>query len=588
MNEAVLGRRQIDEGAPAPHLVASGVETERAELEQGGARLRRSSAQDRGHPEHEFIDGEGFGEVVVTPGSEATDTILGLGESREEEDGRCRTGGAQTPAHFESIDAGQHDIKHNEIRRAYERRREGSVAGGDVRNRVPLEVQSRRDDIANGLAILGDEDAMDGGVRSVRHGLNLAIKTGSMLRRIPQRHHSKASDPVTMNNIPGRVLRHNRFPLLVGSDASHRRILMKTSLRAVLVPLTCLVLLASACASSQTASESTSSATESTSAIEIAALFADGALTEEAIIVDCTLENGSETTCYQFEVASLSTAVNTEGPFCPVTTTDTGGIWVWDGDESGLYALDEDFWALMEAQGYEFADQDGDITIVDPAGGPPDSSGTKNSCLQATPNGDYHLQVLIPTTPEMLDEVTDLSTISQVGLALDGVTIFGDAPSVLDTGGLPALDSCGGHIDPSGYYHWHFGAESIQSNLDAAGAVVTCDIEQDNEAAIAFAYDGYLIYGPEEDGVVPTDLDECGGHVSETSELGETYHYHFSTDSPNLPSCRVGAIAVGNLTSPDGENIALPNGSAGGTGGPPAGEAPNGGPPADGEPAREN
>ena len=64
-------------------------------------------------------------------------------------------------------------------------------------------------------------------------------------------------------------------------------------------------------------------------------------------------------------------------------------------------------------------------------------------------------------------------------------------PSVADRGGLPALDACGGHIDPSGYYHWHFGAESIQTNLDEADAEVTCDIEQDPEALIGFAYDGY-------------------------------------------------------------------------------------------------
>ncbi len=153
----------------------------------------------------------------------------------------------------------------------------------------------------------------------------------------------------------------------------------------------------------------------------------------------------------------------------------------------------------MSSQGYEFADADGKITITDPAEGAASSSTTANSCLEATADGSYHLQVLIPTSPEMLDTPTDLSTISQVGLALDGVTIFGDAPSVADRGGLPALDACGGHIDPSGYYHWHFGAESIQTNLDEAGAGVTCSVEQDAEALVGFAYDGYGIYGPEED-----------------------------------------------------------------------------------------
>ena len=140
------------------------------------------------------------------------------------------------------------------------------------------------------------------------------------------------------------------------------------------------------------------------------------------------------------------------------------------------------------------------------------------------------------------------------------MTIFGDAPSVADRGGLPALDACGGHIDPSGYYHWHFGAESIQTNLDEAGADVTCGIEQDVEALIGFAFDGYGIYGPEEDRAIPSDLDECSGHVSDTDEFGETYHYHLTYDSPNLPACRVGAAAVGKLTSPDNAAAALPDG----------------------------
>lgn len=104
----------------------------------------------------------------------------------------------------------------------------------------------------------------------------------------------------------------------------------------------------------------------------------------------------------------------------------------------------------------------------------------------------------------------DLATVSQVGLAFDGVTIFCDAPSVGDAGGLPALDA-------------------------------------------------------------------CGVHISETAQFGETYHYHLSTDSPNLPTCRVGATANDNLTSPDGAGISLPgsgDGGGGPAGGPPPGEEP--------------
>lgn len=56
--------------------------------------------------------------------------------------------------------------------------------------------------------------------------------------------------------------------------------------------------------------------------------FVDGALTTDATTVACTLENGTETTCYQVEVASLASTVDTDGPYCPATVDEVGGIWV--------------------------------------------------------------------------------------------------------------------------------------------------------------------------------------------------------------------------------------------------------------------
>ena len=352
---------------------------------------------------------------------------------------------------------------------------------------------------------------------------------------------------------------------------------MPSRYRSLVAALAAGLVLTTACGSGseETASSEGSGTASGSTTVDVASLFAEDALTSDAATVDCTLSSGTTTTCYQLEVASLASTVDTSGPYCPATTNDVGGIWVWDGDEPGLYALDSDFWDLMSSQGFEFADADGTITVTDPAEGAASAGATANSCLEATPDGSYHLQVLIPTSPEDLDSPTDLSTISQVGLALDGVTIFGDAPSVADRGGLPALDACGGHIDPSGYYHWHFGAESIQTNLDDADAAVTCSVEQDAEALVGFAYDGYGIYGPEEDRAIPADLDECSGHTSETTEFGTIYHYHLTYDSPNLPTCRVGATAEAGLTSPDNPDAALPNGEGPGDGGgPPGGDAP--------------
>lgn len=366
------------------------------------------------------------------------------------------------------------------------------------------------------------------------------------------------------------------------NPASHRH--QTTSgprpLRRLLVLLAVPAFVLAGCGSDDPESDEASTTGPATtgSAGDPMSYFSDGALTSDATTVDCTLENGTDTTCYQVEVASLTSTVDTDGPFCPETINDQGGIWVWDGDEPGLYGLDKDFWDLVEPQGFEFADEAGNISITDPGAGAADSADTPNSCLEATPDDSFHLQVLLPTEPENLDEPTDLSTISQVGVALEGITIFGDAPSVADRGGLPALDACGGHVDPSGYYHWHFGAESIQTNLDEAGTNLTCSVEQDREALVGFALDGYGIYGPEEDGEVPTDLDDCSGHVSDTAELGETYHYHLSDDSPNLPACRIGASAEQAITSPDNDAAAISNGEGGGGGGPGAG-GPGGPPP---------
>ena len=64
--------------------------------------------------------------------------------------------------------------------------------------------------------------------------------------------------------------------------------------------------------------------------------------------------------------------------------------------------------------------------------------------------------------------------------------------------------------------------------------------------------------------------------TAQTAELGTTYHYHLTEDSPNLPSCRVGAAATSALTSPDNSAAAIPGGSSQG-GGPGAGGPPAGG-----------
>jgi hypothetical protein len=70
--------------------------------------------------------------------------------------------------------------------------------------------------------------------------------------------------------------------------------------------------------------------------------------------------------------------------------------------------------------GDDSTDEDGTVHVADPAGALPDG----DACLEATPDDSYTLAVLLPASPEDLDEPTQLDTVSQVGVGIDGVTIF--------------------------------------------------------------------------------------------------------------------------------------------------------------------
>lgn len=304
-------------------------------------------------------------------------------------------------------------------------------------------------------------------------------------------------------------------------------------------------------------------------------LFDADALVDDITEVDCQLDDGTSATCFQITVQGIPSTVS-PGPFCPTSVDDPDhGIWVWDGEDPGLYALDAAFWELVDGQGFSFVGADGSITVQDPA--EPASGGAgSNACLEATPAEGTELQALIPANPVEADEPSSIETVARVALGLDGVTTFGDAPSVVDTGNLPALDPCGGHYDPEGYYHHHFEPLSIGLNLAEAGIDLECSATQDPSGLFGYALDGHPIYGAyDADGEVPTDLDECNGHVADTEEHPDgVYHYHASLESPNLPPCLVGLTAEDsfvNLSSdvqPPGGDQA-PGGGPGG-GGPPA------------------
>ncbi|MEG3753355.1 YHYH protein [Psychromonas arctica] len=283
-------------------------------------------------------------------------------------------------------------------------------------------------------------------------------------------------------------------------------------------------------------------------------------LVTEPVVGECSLENGEKSTCARFVVKYQPDNLRT-GPFCPQSIDQKGGIWNWDGELSGLYQIDKGFLSMLDSQGYNFYDKDGNVNITDVRTSQPKSD---NTCLQASVDKTVEMTILIPINPIKSEQITDLGTVAKVGLALDGVPIFADAPSVLETGHMPALDKCGGHVDPGGWYHWHSTATDISSVYKEEHLDIECNIEQKASAIFAYAFDGFPIYGSlEQDGKTPEDLDICGGHFSATKEYPKgIYHYHASTTFPNLPTCLHGVVAKDNFSTTAKQGI----GAAGGQG----------------------
>jgi len=297
--------------------------------------------------------------------------------------------------------------------------------------------------------------------------------------------------------------------------------------------------------------------------------FQGGAFVQDPQTVECTLEDGTETTCYEIVAPYLAEGLET-GPFCPATLDDVGGIWDWTGDEAGVYRLNRAFWEMLDAQGYRFYDDDGNVYSVDNASEPPT---VDHACINVTADESVKVTMLLPVTPVMADTPTELGTVAKIGVALDGMPIFADAPSVQERGHLPALDVCGGHIDPGGWYHWHATATDIDTVYDANDIEADCSQPQDSAALFGYAFDGFPMFGSTEtDGAKPEDLDACNGHVGETA-LGRTYHYHATEEFPNLPPCLVGVQAANNFATTAANGIGAARGAQGGHGGPDFSEA---------------
>ena len=291
--------------------------------------------------------------------------------------------------------------------------------------------------------------------------------------------------------------------------------------------------------------------------------FTQTAFIEAPEVVDCTLENGTQAQCHRIKVGYLPEGLEI-GPFCPATLDDAGGIWEWTGENAGLYRIDRAFLMMLDDLGYRFFDDDGTVHIVDNATSPPEQD---HACINVTADESVEITMLLPVEPVKADAPASLGTVAKVGVALDGVPIFADAPSIQQTGHMPALDVCGGHIDPGGWYHWHGTSTDIQTAFARENVAADCGLAQDPAALFGYAFDGFAIFGSREaDGASPQGLDACNGHAGVTATEGGAYHYHATETFPNLPPCLVGVQAVDNFSTTATAGIGSARGGQGGGG----------------------
>ena len=305
-------------------------------------------------------------------------------------------------------------------------------------------------------------------------------------------------------------------------------------------------------------------------------LFFDGALAEEATLVDCTLSDGTATQCY--EITVVGTPVNHDvGPFCPTSITDgedAGGLWL-DGENS--YVIDGEFFTeLADIYGDELwnniYNEDGSINVIDNAedfqvaARPDITEEYYYHCVDG--NVEWLDGGVQPTTTiqvPVMPVFTDAPTIeftegahSTLGVTLNGSVLSGsaDMAAILASYTIAAFDDCGGHINPALGYHVH----------GTAGCSDVGEVHNGETAPFAIAIDGHTIHAPY-DADADVELDECNGHTSE--DYG--YHYHANSLEENATlTCLTGLTVEGQ----GGEG----GPPAGGEGGPPAGDRAGGTP----------
>ena len=177
-----------------------------------------------------------------------------------------------------------------------------------------------------------------------------------------------------------------------------------------------------------------------------------------------------------------------------------------DGIENLRLSHDDKF-LIMQSQGYP-----NHPTAVFPNSGNPNSIRVQDFTFR------------LPLEPKLADKITRVP-MGAIGTALNGVVFFNpfemEGMNAVEGYSEVWLDSCCGHPQQTGVYHYHKYPSCVKSPF--------ADDGKQHSPIIGFAWDGFPVYGPYESaGVKAKDLqgdkalDVCNGHRDEV----RGYHYH--------------------------------------------------------------
>jgi len=276
--------------------------------------------------------------------------------------------------------------------------------------------------------------------------------------------------------------------------------------------------------------------------------------------VDCTLTNGTVTTCYQFTTTG-NPSDHDVGPFCPETIYDgeeAGGKWLENGslvDITGEYittlpeVYNDPLWVLYDDVSGDVSRVTGENCVAAAQLNPPEEFWfTCIDCSIEDFGGVVEQNFTIPVVPVQRETIAELGN-DFPGVALNGVLLSfpADIDGIVATYNIAAIDDCGGHVNNAESYHYH----------GAAGCPYEVAQSDGHGPLIGYVMDGYGLHSMvDEDDTEPSDLDECRGHTDD--ERG--YHYHATSPSENsFIGCYHGEVVeVENAGRPPGGGPPVP------------------------------